>query len=186
MKHTFQQALLAVLIITFFASIGFAQESKPTEVQIQDEIQLEKSSYKKLGFHAGVGIDFLIPVIANEDDFILLPKLDIVVGHQFNPYFGVDLKISNILLVIWTAELAPKFNFTNSKISPFITASIMGGAAIAFNDAIGAALYTAGGGVDFNITEKTQITAMVRAWRALSTDDEDTIIMPELSVQFLF
>ncbi|MCC7460297.1 MAG: hypothetical protein IT286_03245 [Proteobacteria bacterium] len=178
MKTTFQHTLLAVLLITLFASIGFAQEN----------ITLESPSYRAKGFFGSFSVGAIINPGNGCDDEdecwgdispVLPGKLDLNVGYQFNPYVSLNARIWNFWIIVNGVELAPVVHLTDSRVSPFITGGV--GAATVLGS--GGAYAFAGAGLDIHFTQKANMFVQARY---VTTFEDVGGLLPEIGVKFRF
>lgn len=183
MKQVFKHSLLGILLITLFASVCFADVGQTIPLK-------SETDYRPKGFHLGGAVSMIVPFT---DGWVvpLRGKLDFIVGYQFNPYISLDVKLSTLWFIGWQAAASTKINFTNTRISPFITGSI-GGAGTYFsleeegdfNIITATTLYTAGAGVDFGLTKRSTIYAMFQI--AGIPLEYGILPVPEIGYQLLF
>lgn len=181
MKQIFKHSLLGVLLIALFASVCFADEEETTETK-------SSHSYRKLGFHGELGITSLIYIDYNEfsgTNVYPIPYGNLKVGYQINPYISVDVGLSTIILAT-IGELSTTINFTNTRVSPYVSASI--GVATSpyceYECEDFAGRYSGGAGIDFDITRHSVIYTEVKLWGSLSTSE--MFVLPAVGYRFKF
>lgn len=173
MKTIFQQTLLAVFLITLFASVGFAAE--------QIELQNQDQNIKKIGYHTNINLGV----------FYVIPKFGLDMGYQLNQHISIDAKLSTLVGIIWTAEVASKINFTNAKWSPYISGSLGYMASIIPSDDVeesnaAIAFLNIGVGTDLKLSEKTRLFGAVHVWTPVNKREEETFLAPEVGIQWSF
>ncbi|MEZ4846438.1 MAG: hypothetical protein R2877_05700 [Bdellovibrionota bacterium] len=175
MKTTFQHTLLAVLLITLFASIGFAQENE---------------TYRPNGFHKNITIGALVAIGAGCDDNteecwfdippVLPGKFNLTLGYQLNPYVSLDFRLWDFWLVLLGAEAGATVHLTDTRVSPYVLGGV--GSIITF----GPAPYLfAGGGFDLNISKRTAFFAEAKYYMNAKEINNGGVI-PEFGLRFKF
>ncbi len=134
--------------------------------------------YKKQGFQLGAEIGGLI---ALSPDVIGAPgKLDFLIGYKFNPYFTLNLDLWTFWFLAYVAEINPKVNFSDSKFSPYLSATFGGGGAFFLNDEDndirGFLTYSAGPGNDMHLWKKTTLFTEIKYRGATNFGDERDLV----------
>ena len=115
---TARMIILAVFTLTFLNTPLSADEKKAPET-----LEFKKSGFQLGGELSGVigfgGIHF-----GEEQGTSGHGKIDIILGYQFNPFFSLNADLWAIDLVNIGVEINPRINFTEGRISPFLTASL--------------------------------------------------------------
>lgn len=173
MKTTFQHTLLAVLLISLIASVGFAQENE---------------SYRPKGFHKNITIGALATLSGGCDDsdecWVDLPpvlpgKFNLTLGHQFNSHVSLDFRLWDFWIVLVGAEVGPTIHLTDTRLSPYVFGGV--GALITF-----AAPYLfAGGGLDYNITKRAGLFVEAKYYIDATQTDNGGLI-PEFGFRYKF
>ena len=158
-------ATTIIFLLPFVSSFPLrAEEAEKTDAP----------QFNTKGFQLGVETDAFVTFAS---DLPVLPgKVDLTLGYRFNPYFSLSADLWTILGLVYAGEVAPKINFTDSRISPFLTFSVGGGGSLNpfaeeedVDRAIGFGTYSVGAGVDFHLGRRTTLYTVVkgRGWLSL-------------------
>jgi opacity protein-like surface antigen len=153
------------LIIACIIGIGTGILSM-TSLSAQEKGPHDLSGWKKKGFFLGGELSGLIGfyngVKGFQDQTVSgHGKIDLLIGYQLNPYVSLNIDAWALDLVVYGIEFNPRINFTESKISPFLTASVgisVNGVCEETSDC-SPITYSAGIGTDIHLSRKGTLFA---------------------------